>query len=141
MVQAIQADPYFRWFDSGDMYHIKLAHKMLEVMQQTPNTQHWLPTRMHKFPKFREVIKQMRKLPNVTVRVSSDSINGQYDKRQSNTSTIIPSLDTPTAASVCPAYQNDGKCNDCRQCWDKSIKVIAYPAHGKKMTSIIARSN
>ena len=141
MVHQIHQQPHFRWFDSGDMYHLKLARKILEVMRATPNTQHWLPTRMHKFQKFRPVIRAMRKLDNVVVRVSSDSVTGQYDRRQSTTSTIIPTASTPTTATICRAYERDGKCGDCRACWDKSIKVIAYPAHGQKMQSVIARSN
>ena len=52
MVQELDADRYFRWFDSGDVYDIRLAKKILEVMKRTPWVRHWLPTRMHKFDKF-----------------------------------------------------------------------------------------
>ena len=43
MVAALDADRYFRWFDSGDMYTLGLAEKMLEVMTRTPWCKHWLP--------------------------------------------------------------------------------------------------
>ena len=76
MVAELDNDRYFRWFDSGDMYSIKLAQKMLEVMKRTPWVNHWLPTRMHKFAKFAAVIAEMEALPNVVVRLSSDSITG-----------------------------------------------------------------
>lgn len=141
MVDAITPHRYFRWFDSGDMYSLQLAEKLYQIMRETPATRHWLPTRMHKFPKFRQIIKKMRALPNVVVRVSSDSINGRYDKRQRHASTIIPFPDTPTTAILCGAYTRGGKCGDCRACWDPSIQAIAYPAHGRKMQSVIARSN
>jgi len=141
MVEALRGQSYFRWFDSGDMYDYRLARKILRVMRETPNTQHWLPTRMHKFDKFRAVIHRMRALPNVVVRVSSDSVTGKYDRRMSNTSTIIPFADTPTEATVCPAYSSDGKCGDCRQCWNPNIQAIAYPAHGRKMAGVIARAS
>jgi hypothetical protein len=52
MVDALRNDRYFRWFDSGDMYDVRLAQKMLQVMTLTPDVKHWLPTRMHKFAKF-----------------------------------------------------------------------------------------
>jgi hypothetical protein len=39
--------------------------------------------------------------------------------------------------SVCPAYQQGGKCKGCRKCWDKSIPVIGYAAHGQKMSKVI----
>ena len=63
MVQELERDRYFRWFDSGDMYSVALAEKMLEVMVRTPWCKHWLPTRMHKFPKFSIVLQAMQALP------------------------------------------------------------------------------
>ena len=47
MVMALDSSRYFRWFDSGDMYDLRLAEKILEVMKLTPWVKHWLPTRMH----------------------------------------------------------------------------------------------
>lgn len=141
MVAALSGESHFRWFDSGDMYHVKLATKILQVMFVTPETEHWLPTRMHKFDKFRAVIRKMEKLPNVVVRKSSDSIHGGIIRGR-NTSTIFdPADNAPDKAHVCPAYQNSGKCGDCRACWNKEIGVIAYPQHGQKMAriNVIAR--
>jgi len=128
---------FFRWFDSGDMYHIKLAHKMLEVMQRTPWVKHWLPTRMHKFDKFASVISDMQALPNVVVRLSSDSIRGDIIAGET-TSTIVPTPDHATVdMTVCEAYNRAGKCGTCRACWDKSAQVIAYPAHGRTMIKLV----
>lgn len=136
MVQALESSRYFRWFDSGDMYSLKLAEKMLQVMQATPWVKHWLPTRMMKFPKFASVIQRMQALPNVMVRFSADSIDGTFDSRHG--SVIIPDADSvPDGATLCRAYEHDGKCNGCRACYDKTIPVIAYPAHGKKMMRVI----
>jgi hypothetical protein len=137
MVALLDKDRYFRWFDSGDMYTLALAEKMLEVMQRTPWVKHWLPTRMHKFPKFRQVLEAMQALPNVSVRYSSDSVNGEYIDGLHG-SVIIPTIDDATPAlSVCMAYEHAGKCNGCRACWDKGVNVIAYPAHGAKMRKVI----
>ena len=136
MVAALESSRYFRWFDSGDMYAIGLAEKMLQVMQATPWVKHWLPTRMMKFPKFASVIQRMQALPNVMVRFSADSIDGTFDARHG--SVIIPDTDrVPDGATLCRAYEHEGKCNGCRACYDKAIPVIAYPAHGKKMMKVI----
>jgi len=133
MVKALDNSRYFRWFDSGDVYSVALAKKILEVMQQTPWVSHWLPTRMHKFSKFHSVFARMESLPNVVVRYSSDSITGATIAGNT-TSTIVPTPDdiTPDMA-LCEASTRAGKCGDCRQCWSKDIKVIAYPQHGRKM--------
>jgi len=140
MVAELDNDRYFRWFDSGDMYSIKLAQKMLEVMKRTPWVNHWLPTRMHKFAKFAEVIAEMEALPNVVVRLSSDSITGETIDG-ATTSTIVPfAEDAADGVTVCEAYTRQGKCASCRACWNKSVAVVAYPAHGKKMLGLIAKA-
>lgn len=137
MVQALQDSRYFRWFDSGDMYSLGLAEKILEVMQRTPWVQHWLPTRMHKFPKFRNVLTTMQSLDNVMVRFSSDSVTGQYVDGLHG-SVIVPTSDDATdSMKLCRAYENGGKCSGCRACWDKSVPLIAYAAHGVKMAKVI----
>jgi hypothetical protein len=137
MVQALENDRYFRWFDSGDMYSLALAEKMLEIMQRTPWVSHWLPTRMHKFPKFKLVLDQMKALKNVSVRFSSDSINGEYIKGLHG-SVIIPTPDqVKKGMFLCRAYESFGTCDGCRACYDKKVKVIAYPAHGVKMKKVI----
>jgi len=135
MVRALDSSRYFRWFDSGDMYDIRLAEKILQVMALTPHCKHWLPTRMHKFAKFREVLASMQTLGNVVVRFSSDSVTGGLIDGL-NTSTIFSDT-VPAGAFECKAYQHEGKCNGCRACYDKSVSVIAYKAHGVKMAKVI----
>jgi hypothetical protein len=93
MVAELDNDRYFRWFDSGDVYSLKLAEKILAVMQATPWVKHWLPTRMHKFIKFHAVFAAMESLPNVVVRYSSDSVTGEVVAGR-NTSTIVSSFKT-----------------------------------------------
>jgi hypothetical protein len=137
MVKALKGKKLFRWFDSGDMYHIKLAEKIYAVVQQTPDCNHWIPTRMHKFAKFEPVLRAMHSLPNVTVRASSDAIDGSIVDTYLNSSTIIPDHDTETSAWVCPAYKQGGKCLTCRKCWDKMTPVVAYPYHGRSKAKVI----
>jgi hypothetical protein len=132
MVAELDNDRYFRWFDSGDVYDLRLAQKILEVMRRTPWCNHWLPTRMHKFDKFRPVLAQMQGLHNVVVRLSSDSITG--DVVEGDTTSTIATLDNvPSGATVCEAYTRGGKCGPCRACWDKSTSVVCYIGHGKSM--------
>ena len=133
MIEELDSDRYFRWFDSGDMYSLKLAEKMYEICKATTWCNHWIPTRMHKFKKFRDVIDRLNALDNVVVRLSSDGINGEIIQEAEYSSTIIPFIDSLTVATVCNAPLQEGKCKKCRACWDKSIKVIAYAGHGAKM--------
>jgi hypothetical protein len=139
-IQELDTERYFRWFDSGDMYDLRLANKILEIMQATPWVNHWLPTRMHKFAKFAEVIAQMEALPNVVVRKSSDSVTGGVIDGLT-TSTIAPdAASAPEGAKVCEAYTRGGKCGTCRLCWSKDVALVAYPAHGAKMLKVVKGS-
>jgi hypothetical protein len=135
MVESLGNSRYFRWFDSGDMYSLDLAWKIYTVMLRTPEVKHWLPTRMYKFKKFRSVLGAMQALDNVVVRFSSDSVTGEVIEGL-NTSTIFSDT-VPEGATECQAYQHEGKCNGCRACYDKSVSVIAYKAHGVKMAKVI----
>lgn len=137
MVSELERDRYFRWFDSGDMYTLALAEKILEVMRRTPWCKHWLPTRMHKFPKFQLVLREMAQLDNVMVRPSSDSIVGVFIPGLHGSVIVPDSRVNPDMVTLCRAYEHEGKCNGCRACYSKDIPVIAYPAHGKKMGKII----
>ena len=135
MVKAIGRAKYFRWFDSGDAYDIKLVGKIFQVMKQTPNCQHWLPTRMHKKLHFRLMFNEMNLLPNVVVRFSSDSIKGEAVVGK-YTSTIIPEAEGFSASkgvSLCRAYSRKGKCGTCRACWSKNVSRVEYALHGNKV--------
>lgn len=135
MVQALDSQRYFRWFDSGDMYSLSLAEKILQVMENTPWVKHWLPTRMLKFSKFKPIIDRMQSLPNVMVRFSSDAVDGSYTQGLHG-STIVPTIEE-AQGFACKAYEHEGKCNGCRACYDKTVPLVSYIAHGKKMGKVI----
>ena len=119
------------------MYSIDLANKILELCTKANWVKFWIPTRMYKFKKFHDVLNRMKALPNVMVRYSSDEIDGSYTAGLHG-STILPTADSAaTDVFVCNAPSNGGKCGACRACYDKSIGVIGYVAHGRKMAKVI----
>lgn len=137
MLIHLDSSRYFRFFDSGDMYSIDLAEKILELCTKATWCKFWIPTRMHKFKKFESVISKLQALPNVVVRFSSDEIDGT--KVNGSTTSVIFSSENQLDGSefICKAYENAGKCNGCRACYNKDISVIAYKAHGVKMAKVI----
>jgi hypothetical protein len=140
MVQALDSQRYFRWFDSGDMYSLALAEKILQVMECTPWVKHWLPTRMAKFAKFADVLARMRALHNVSVRFSSDSITGEHEAEHGSV-IVQHAEDAPSGSAVCRAYDHGGKCNGCRACWNTDVRVVAYVAHGNKIGKVYRTIN
>lgn len=139
MVAALESEQYFRWFDSGDMYDTRLAWKIYDVIRLTPNTQHWLPTRMHKFIKFADVLNEIGFLPNVALRFSSDDI-GEFDPTMHGSVVYDPSKGVPAGTTPCRAYENGGKCSGCRLCFSPLRQTIAYPAHGRVMLAQIRKA-
>jgi hypothetical protein len=136
MVHELRRQKFFRWFDSGDVYHPALAFKIFLVMQKTPHVKHWLPTKSYKVARIRPILERMKTLENVAVRFSSDSMTGEFDADHG--STVVPFADSETKASkVCDAYERSGKCGDCRACWNKEVAVVAYPAHGRRMGKLV----
>jgi len=137
MLIALDSSRYFRFFDSGDMYSLELAEKMLELCTKANWVKFWIPTRMHKFPKFAGVIAKMQALPNVVVRFSSDSVQGQTVEGMTTSTIFSEESQLPSNATICKAYEHEGKCNGCRACYDKDVQVIAYKSHGVKMAKVI----
>lgn len=136
MIRALDNDRYFRWFDSGDVYDVRLAKKIYLVMLNTPHVKHWLPTRMHKFAKFKGILAAMAALPNVMVRPSSDSVTGEFDPAVHG-STIVPDTAPREGVALCHAATNAGKCGPCRACYSKDVPVIGYLAHGRAMSRVV----
>jgi hypothetical protein len=133
MVAALKTERYFRWFDSGDIYHPALAFKIMLIIEKTPWISHWLVTKSYTIPKIRAILDRIALLPNVALRYSSPSIMGEFTPGLHGC-TVIPYFDYPTIADIiCEAYNRGGKCGDCFACYDKSVNVVAYVAHGRKM--------
>ena len=116
----IQSTGVFRWHDSGDIQNIDHFEKILQVVKATPNIKHWLPT------KESQLIKHYKgEIPNnLVIRLSGSMIDGKAPI-YSNTSVVTTDKDKAT----CRAFENNGKCGDCRKCWNKDIKNIAYYIH------------
>ena len=136
MIDYLDTERYFRWFDSGDIYEVALAEKIYNICKKTPWVKHWIPTRSYKFKKYLPIFNKLKALPNVSLRYSSDSIKGEYTEGLHG-STIIPkdlkdfepSPEFIREAFICGAKYRKGFCGPCRACWDKEIPLIAYVQH------------
>lgn len=137
MVAAIGDAPFFRWFDSGDVYTPELAAKILLVMLRTPGTRHWLPTRARKDPRIAPYLARMAELPNVVVRHSADQVDGSTaDVADYATRSSIVASDEQAATKrgrgivLCQSGKRGGKCGPCRACWSPAVAEVSYPLHG-----------
>ena len=137
---------YFRWHDSGDVFHEEYAKALFDVCERTPNVVHWLPTRMGplfaklasdgvSFPAnlaiqlsaYRGGANEAQQLEaiakisqkNSTARVGLTYISHGPNSRQVNEPQIHKEFGA--RATVCPAtIAKDSKnrtCVNCRRCW------------------------
>ena len=120
MVTLITGEKWFRWHDSGDIQSIEHLENIFRVCRKTPETQHWMPTREAQFIKRLNVNQVPR---NLIIRMSSHMIDQGPVSFWPWTSTVV------TSGKSCPAQEQGNQCKDCRQCWDRSVKNIAYPKH------------
>ena len=107
----------FRWHDSGDVQDLDHLNKIFEVCKLTPDTKHWMPTREAWIKDHLD-----SKPANLVIRFSPPMI-GQENTTWPNSSMVV------LKDASCPAPSQGGKCGDCRQCWDPSVKVVSYGKH------------
>lgn len=139
MLLALRNERYLRFFDSGDIYHPKLAEKLLEVVVGAPWCQFWLPTRSHKVPRIRPILEKIKKLPNAAVRYSSDTFDRFTPGLHGS---VVLVNKTPANVWVCPAYERvPASCNSCRACWDKNVPVVGYKVHGANLKRVAAQAS
>ena len=125
MVRLIKRsdDPHFRWLDSGDLQSFQMLLDIVWIAEQLPEFLFWLPTREKKLVlQYQTNFGSFPK--NLVVRLSAAMIDGQAPDYAGNTSTVVT-----TTNYTCSAPDQDGKCVDCRDCWDAEIKNVAYLKH------------
>jgi hypothetical protein len=114
----------FRWHDSGDLQSLEHLEAIVSVVQQTPQIRHWLPTKEKAL--ISEYLRKNGAFPqNMIVRVSGAMIDGAAPKVAVQTSTVTSDKN----AATCRAFENNGECGECRQCWDKTVQNVVYLAH------------
>ena len=120
MAARIKKLKWFRWHDAGDVQSKEHMAKILEVCRLTPDTNHWLPTQERQFLPAPEEVPA-----NLVIRLSRSKINGPSSKAWAHESGVT----TEKEARTCPAPDQQGKCLDCRKCWDKEVQTVVYGKH------------
>lgn len=127
-------EPWFRWFDSGDLQAYTMGCNILEVGARTPLIHHWLQTRELKWAQ--QLLAQEFIPPNVTLRVSGTMIDGLAPKGFPNSTRVLSKgykaswqrlmRSSTKDAWFCPAPLQDNKCGNCRACWNRDVRVVHF---------------
>lgn len=138
--RACKKQPYFRIHDSGDFFSPAYTETWLWVCAGLPEVKFWAPTRAWQIPdksrsgfhvvsdsdKVMYWLRQLAKLPNVTVRPSALNFG--------DPAPIVSGLQAGSTsdykrAMQCPARQQGNQCGECRACWEDKEKPISYAKH------------
>lgn len=119
---------YFRWHDSGDIQSVAHLRNIAIVAENTPDTQHWLPTREYgMINSYKEMFGDFP--PNLCVRASAHMVDGKAPSGFDCVSSVRKDKPIQDGAQACPAPTQDNQCKDCRACWDNQVYHISYKEH------------
>lgn len=121
-------NPFFRWHDSGDLQSLEHLKKINQIALNLPGIKFWLPTR--ELGIVSQFMRECVKAPNLIIRVSAMMINGPAKDIAGLPKSYVH---TGIAArvkgvKVCPAPKQDGRCGECRNCWNPNVD-ISYHKH------------
>ena len=126
-----ERNAHFRWFDSGDLQSPDHLAKIIEIARRLPRVSFWLPTQEQ------TTILGAKTPSNLTIRVTAPVINPVKLPAFPNIAVVLSGISKPSWAKrvesnasdfwFCPASaKTPSKCGECRACWDKSVRTVAY---------------
>jgi hypothetical protein len=122
---------YFRWHDSGDLYSLEYAKKVLEVCHQTPLVRHYLPTK--EADTVRQLLQDVALPDNLVIRISGIFLDTppRWEHVPEGCQVTVSYTDQPVMDCYpCPALaEHTGSCGLCRACWNREIRLIGYKLH------------
>jgi Gene product 88 len=120
------ATGWHRWHDSGDLQSVEHLTKICAVAALTPQIRHWLPTRELGIVKAYQAAGGT--VPaNLVIRVSATMVDGDATQAWPTTSGVHHKA--AAQGRTCPAPKQEGKCGDCRACWNPKVKHVSYHLH------------
>jgi len=122
-------NPYFRWFDSGDLQSLEMLRAIVAVAERTPDVEHWLPTRE------RNVVTTFLRnggvIPtNLVIRLSATMVGQTASPATEGVLAGVPVSTVGVGEGHgCPAPEQGNHCGPCRACWDQAVLVVDYHEH------------
>ena len=116
-------DAVFRWHDSGDLQSLSHLEAIVQIAKDLPGIAFWLPTKEYKL--VREFVSRNVLPDNLVIRVSAPMIGAAPAPIPGTVSSTVGA----DHGQDCPAYTQEGKCGDCRACWNPNVASVNYPQH------------
>lgn len=118
----------FRWHDSGDLQNVGHLFAIVNVCNALPHVKFWLPTKEKGM--LSTAIRLGLIVPdNLVIRLSAAMVDSDKVNRTLTGNVSLVQDKTELQGFHCKAPDQNGKCESCRACWDKSIATIVYFKH------------
>ena len=119
---------YFRWHDSGDLQSTGHLKAIVNIALALPQVKFWLPT------KEKGMLATAKRaglvIPNnLTIRLSAAMIDSEAVNANLTGNVSLVQDKAQLSGFHCKASEQNGKCEDCRACWNKDIQTIVYFKH------------
>lgn len=121
-------EKYFRWHDSGDIVSIHHIKAIAEVCENLPSVKFWIASKevnlIEEFTKHNDIPE------NLCIRLSGYYVDKE-PKFLNDLPTAMVYHKTKPKCKVCQAVVQHKSCLEvnCRACWDKNVKSVAYKKH------------
>lgn len=121
-------DQYFRWHDSGDLQSTGHLKAIVQIAHALPNVNFWLPTKEKKILATAKAAGL--DIPaNLTIRLSAAMVDSDKVNRELTGNVSLVQDKVELQGFHCKAPHQNGKCEECRACWQKDIETIVYFKH------------
>ena len=119
---------HFRFHDSGDLQSVQHLLAIVAIANRLPHVSFWLPT------KEKGMLSEFKRgghdIPaNLTIRLSAAMIDSDKVNTSLTGNVSLVQDKVELQGYHCKAPEQQGKCEDCRACWNKDIPVIVYFKH------------
>ena len=119
---------HFRFHDSGDLQSTGHLKAIVNIALALPNVSFWLPT------KEKGMLATAKRaglvIPdNLTIRLSAAMVDSDKVNKELTGNVSLVQDKVELQGFHCKAPSQQGKCEDCRACWNKSIQTIVYFKH------------
>ena len=119
---------HFRFHDSGDLQSVEHLLAICAIAKRLPHVKFWLPT------KEKGMLSEFKHggydIPdNLTIRLSAAMVDSDKVNRELTGNVSLVQDKVELQGFHCKAPEQNGKCESCRACWDKSIQTIVYFKH------------
>jgi hypothetical protein len=107
---------------AGDFYNTDYIDKWIKIIEGSIDKMFFAATKSWRDPKLIDSLEQLKYLPNMSLKASTDDTTGAPPGRWKEMG-----IEKTTSKGTFCGYQTKGiQCSECQACWDKNLNIIMH---------------